>query len=92
MEQIETQANDESRTNEFVGGSGSAILSLNAMVAEIAPTDIPVLLIGESGTGKNSLCPAHPQTVPPETLPVPYDQLFFSGRGGVANAACRFIP
>ena len=32
----------------------TAILALNSMVAEIAPTDIPVLLIGESGTGKDA--------------------------------------
>src|SRR6266481_3144967 len=36
----------------FVYGQGSGVQSLNALVAEIAKTDIPVLLVGESGTGK----------------------------------------
>jgi DNA-binding NtrC family response regulator len=38
---------------DFVHGQGAPIHSLNALVAEIARTDIPVLLIGESGTGKD---------------------------------------
>jgi two-component system, NtrC family, response regulator AtoC len=38
----------------FVLGQGAAMRALNAMVADIAPTDIPVLLIGESGTGKEA--------------------------------------
>jgi len=38
----------------FVLGQGSAMLALNAMVADIAPTDISVLLEGESGTGKEA--------------------------------------
>jgi two-component system response regulator AtoC len=36
----------------FVFGQAATVQSLNAMVAEIAKTDIPVLLVGESGTGK----------------------------------------
>jgi len=36
----------------FVLGQGCAMQALNAMVADIARTDIAVLLIGESGTGK----------------------------------------
>jgi two-component system response regulator AtoC len=38
----------------FVLGQGSAMLALNAMVADIAPTDISVLLVGESGSGKEA--------------------------------------
>jgi two-component system, NtrC family, response regulator AtoC len=38
----------------FLYGYGSAMRSLNAMVAEIAPTSIPVLIIGECGTGKDA--------------------------------------
>jgi two-component system response regulator AtoC len=38
--------------NGFVRGQAHSVESLNALVAEIAKTDIPVLLVGESGTGK----------------------------------------
>jgi two-component system response regulator AtoC len=37
----------------FVYGQSEAIRAVNGVVAEIAPTDIPVLLFGESGTGKD---------------------------------------
>ena len=37
----------------FVFGQSEAITALNAIVAEVASTDIPVLLMGESGTGKD---------------------------------------
>jgi two-component system, NtrC family, response regulator AtoC len=36
----------------FVYGQGADLQSLNVLAAEIASTDIPVLLVGESGTGK----------------------------------------
>jgi len=36
----------------FVYGESPAIRGLNAMIAEVAQTDIPVLIVGESGTGK----------------------------------------
>jgi two-component system response regulator AtoC len=38
--------------HEFVGGICPALLTLESVIAEIAPTNIPVLLVGESGTGK----------------------------------------
>jgi two-component system response regulator AtoC len=38
----------------FVYGLGSAMQTLNDMVNEIAWTDIPVLVLGESGTGKDA--------------------------------------
>jgi two-component system, NtrC family, response regulator AtoC len=38
----------------FVYGVAPAMLNLNAMAAEIARTDIPVLILGESGTGKDA--------------------------------------
>ncbi|MGA2813409.1 MAG: sigma 54-interacting transcriptional regulator [Candidatus Acidiferrum sp.] len=38
----------------FVFGQGTAMRAINAMVADVAPTDISVLLIGESGTGKEA--------------------------------------
>lgn len=36
----------------YVPGSGLEMKSIQRLIAEIAPTDIPVLLEGESGTGK----------------------------------------
>src|SRR5271165_5101989 len=36
----------------FVGGICPALMTLESVIAEIAPTNIPVLLAGESGTGK----------------------------------------
>jgi DNA-binding NtrC family response regulator len=36
----------------FVGGTSPAMLTLEAVVSEIAHTNIPVLLVGECGTGK----------------------------------------
>jgi two-component system response regulator AtoC len=40
--------------DQFVYGLGPAVQALNEMVCEIARTDIPVLLVGESGTGKDA--------------------------------------
>ena len=37
----------------FVYGQSEAILSVNAIIGEISRTDIPVVLQGESGTGKD---------------------------------------
>src|ERR1700733_10516990 len=36
----------------FVHGVSPVMLALERTIADIAPTDIPVLLVGESGTGK----------------------------------------
>jgi two-component system response regulator AtoC len=38
--------------NRFVGGTCPAMLTLENVISEIAATNIPVLLTGESGTGK----------------------------------------
>src|SRR5260221_6564984 len=38
--------------NYFVHGVSSSMRTLERSIADIAPTDIPVLLVGESGTGK----------------------------------------
>jgi two-component system response regulator AtoC len=43
----------ELRNTGFVPGHSSAIQTVNAIVEEIARTNIPVLLTGESGTGKD---------------------------------------
>jgi two-component system response regulator AtoC len=40
------------RDQGFVGGMSQAMRTLESVIAEIAPTSIPVLLVGESGTGK----------------------------------------
>jgi len=37
----------------FVGGVSPAMRALERVVAKVAPTDVPVLLLGESGTGKD---------------------------------------
>src|SRR6266478_7123541 len=38
--------------DRIIYGESAIMQSLNAMVAEIAKTDIPILLTGETGTGK----------------------------------------
>ena len=40
--------------DQFANGLGLAVQALNEMVQEIALTDIPVFLVGESGTGKDA--------------------------------------
>jgi two-component system response regulator AtoC len=42
----------EQQDTGFVAGVSPVMQSLESVVAEIAPTNIPVLLVGESGTGK----------------------------------------
>lgn len=39
-------------TPAFAGGTSPAMLTLESVIAEIARTEIPILLVGESGTGK----------------------------------------
>ncbi len=36
----------------FVSGLGPAMRALERVIADVAPTDIPIILVGESGTGK----------------------------------------
>jgi len=46
---------EDSATTGFVYGLGPVMAqTLNAMAAEIARTDIPVLIFGESGSGKDA--------------------------------------
>jgi len=54
MVQIPTFVAEDPATTGFVYGLGPAMVTLNAKVAEIAQTDIPVLILGESGTGKDA--------------------------------------
>jgi two-component system response regulator AtoC len=43
---------DRSTDGKFVKGQSAAMMALDAMAAEIARTDISILLLGDSGTGK----------------------------------------
>ena len=54
MDQIPTLVAEDSAAAGFVYGIGPAMVTLNTMAAEIARTDIPVLIVGESGTGKDA--------------------------------------
>jgi len=48
--------NSQGRSNHyFVRGSSPAMRALERALADIASTDIPILLVGESGTGKEIL-------------------------------------
>ena len=42
-------------TNGFVPGTSPAMARLESLLSEVAATDIPVLLMGECGTGKQTL-------------------------------------
>ena len=48
----ETQTADITFEGCAIAGHSKAIHTLNATILEIAPTHIPVLIVGESGTGK----------------------------------------
>jgi DNA-binding NtrC family response regulator len=43
---------NEALSGLFIGGTSPAMLTLEGVLPEIAQTNIPVLLVGESGTGK----------------------------------------
>jgi two-component system response regulator AtoC len=53
MNHAQTLVTDHPVMPGFVPGRQPSILALNAMAAELARTDIPVLIHGESGTGKD---------------------------------------
>src|SRR5450755_3837938 len=54
MEQIEAHLADGQSSIEFVFGSGSLMRTVDVMASDVALTDIPVFINGESGTGKDS--------------------------------------
>jgi DNA-binding NtrC family response regulator len=54
MSPLEGNSVPESSIPWFIYGNAPTMRSLNAMVAEIAPTRIPVLIMGECGTGKDT--------------------------------------
>lgn len=49
---VTTDERNASANDYFVVGKAASVQALSALIAQIARTDIPVLLIGESGTGK----------------------------------------
>ena len=49
----------------FVGGTSPAMLTLEAVISEIAHTNIPVLLVGECGTRQADVCSQNSSTVRP---------------------------
>lgn len=53
MSAIGIQPGDKLKEAGIVCGPSAVMQSLNAMVEQLASTNIPVLLIGESGTGKD---------------------------------------
>ena|SRR5215469_2013241 len=54
MDQVQTVSPDDAAPIGFVYGLGVTMRALNTMAADIAPTDISVLIVGESGTGKDA--------------------------------------
>src|ERR1700757_2326201 len=53
MSTLGIQAGDKLKEAGIICGSSPVMQSLNAMVEQLAATNIPVLLVGESGTGKD---------------------------------------
>ncbi|GAC1662250.1 MAG: hypothetical protein PVS2B2_25390 [Candidatus Acidiferrum sp.] len=53
MEQLDAHMSESVATG-FVAGIGTPIRSLNSMADDVSPTDIAVLIFGESGTGKDA--------------------------------------
>src|SRR5271166_2253281 len=54
MAQVVQRTADDPALMGFVYGLGPTMATLNTMAAEVASTDIPVLIQGESGTGKDT--------------------------------------
>jgi DNA-binding NtrC family response regulator len=54
MDHEQTHVLDAPPTEAFVYGISPTMQTVNEMAADIARTDIPVLIVGESGTGKDA--------------------------------------
>lgn len=54
---IESHTKESSQARRLVGGS-PAMVSLRSMITKVAPTGAPVLIIGETGTGKELVAAA----------------------------------
>ena len=54
MDRIQTLVVENPTIHGFVYGLGPAMLALNTMAAELSRSDIPVMIFGESGTGKDA--------------------------------------
>ena len=54
MDQQQTHVMETTTIDGFVYGVSPTIQAVNGMAAEIAGTDIPVLILGESGSGKDA--------------------------------------
>jgi two-component system, NtrC family, response regulator AtoC len=54
MDQQQTHVMETPTTEGFIYGVSPTIQTVNEMAAEIAGTDIPVLILGESGSGKDA--------------------------------------